>query len=404
MSAADELTPDVGEVVADILRAAYYYATADGHAAVGTDLVLTAAARNDDFAGSVLGTAVIDARPALQPAAGDLPAPAGPAVPVACPHAGALREARWWVLRDSKDSDRKRLGVLEPGRGGPVWSAPVCAALRRAGREAAAAGMPWIGLEHLLLGLLDEADPSVRALAERGGWDVAAVVRRLRAGGPVAAPLPDTPPLVQMLQMFGAIDQSDGWLVRWIPRWMARMSARDPQLGGPVLACLEEEALRQAVIVGHRSVQSDAVLLAVLSMDEQLEATGQRLRPPYPRHNQGGRILAEFGVDRRRAQRAAEGLTEDGGQLAAEESAQRFWGGGKPGDPPWDGHAVQLLDRAGALARAAAHPDIGTSHLLAAAVRDTGSAAVRLLTELAVDLQKIRGRVDDQLAGIDDRD
>lgn len=399
MVTADELLPDAGEVVADVLRAAYYYATVDGHPVVGTDLVLTAAARNNDIAGSLLGAAVVDARDRLRPANGPVEPPATAIVPVACPHAGTLREARWWVLRDSKEADRRRFSLLDAGHGGPVWTPDVCAALVRAGREAAAAGVDCVGVEHLLLGLLDEDHGPVRSLAAATGLDVAVTVRRIRARAPRGAPQPYEPPLMELLQMFGGIDQQEHWLVRWIPRWMASAAVRDARLSGPVLACLEEEALRQAVLVGHHSVQTGALLLATLSLEEQLTASGQRLRAAFAPHNQGGRLLADLGIDLRRAQGVVESITDDGTRLPAEEAASRFWGSGKPGDPDWNEHAVRAMDRASGLARDRGHTDIGTSHLLTALLEDGGSAAARVLAKLGVDPSQVRTRVVNQLAG-----
>lgn len=398
---------DIGEVVADILRASYHYASADGHVVVGTDLVLTAAARNDETAASVLGAAVVRARSSLKRAAGPAQAPADGVDDGSSRYAGALREARWWVLRDSDDGtgDAARGGAgkaaddLGVAAGGPGWSAGVCAALDRAGREAAAAGAARVGVEHLLLGLLDVDDPAVRSLAQATDLDVAATVRRLRAGRLDVRPQPAMSPLAQMLESFGAIDKPGGWPLRWIPRLVAKVAGRDGRLGGPVLACLQDEVLRQAVIMGDRRVQTSAVLLAVLSLDEQLAASGQRLKPEYAAHNRGGVILSGLGCDLRRAQRVAQGVTEPGTPLSDEEAAARFWGGRKAGDPAWDGNVARVLNRAGEFARERGHSDIGTSHLLAALLAEPESAAAQqVVAGLGVDPQRVRELVARDLA------
>lgn len=230
------------------------------------------------------------------------------------------------------------------------------------------------------------------------GLDLSALPKQLSAMEPEESRQPFTP-LVDLITPFGAIAEKDPWPVRWIPRMVARLTARDRRWRGPVIPGIEAEILRQAVRSGHREVQTSAALLAVMSLDDQLESTGRRLKEPYIPHNQAGRVLAAAGIDLGRAQRVAEGLTEQSGHLPEAESAERFWGTGKPGDPPWGRTAARVADRAASIAENRGHRDIGTSHLLAALLDEPDSSGRGLLTELGVDLEALRTRIDESLIG-----
>ncbi|MEW2383024.1 Clp protease N-terminal domain-containing protein [Micromonospora sp. NPDC047707] len=372
--------PPVGDEVADVLRAAYYYALADGHHVVDPGHLLIAAARNDDRAGRVLGRRIADVR-ATMPQRG-VPDTADDAGPTQGGYAGALREARWWVRRANPAAAQD---------GVPVWSGAVDAALARAAGAARAAGVTRLGIPHLLLGLLTSADPTVAALADRVDLDIAVVRRHVEAVDLTAEPAPFAP-LVDPLRAFGAAQSRGPWPIRWIPALMDRFTGRQDKWGGPVLACLEREVMRQAVVTGHDIVQSSCVLLATVSLDVQLEAVGERLRAQYLPHNQGGGLLIEAGLDFAKAQSVAESLAEvEMETLPTNESSARFWDTGKPGDPSWSTAAASAMDQATSIGRQHGRHDAGTTHLLAAALTED-SAAARLLANLGLDSEEIRYR------------
>lgn len=400
--AATPSSIEPGDAAANVLRAAYSYAVSDGHAQVDTALVLVAAARNDrTHAAPVLGTAVAGARARLRPAAGvagprDRADDAGgrPVVPGGCAQASALREARWWVLRDSSEGDRAKTGPVTAGTGGPVWSAGVGAALDRATEEAEAAGVRRIGVPHLLLGLLD--DPSVRDLADRVELDVG------EAAGRVADVRREPDPYTSVVDLIASLGATDTPMPRWIgwlPRAMSRLAARDSRLGGPVLAGLELEVMRQAVLLGQVTVQSSAVLLALLSLDEQLAAVGRQLRADLAPHNRGGAVLTAAGIDPAAARRQALGIVTESDTVPAGVATERLWQWGKPADPMWSVTALRVMDRAGELARARGHGDIGTSHCLAALLEQAqSSAGLTLLSTVGVDPAALRDRIDGELS------
>ncbi|MFC0101153.1 Clp protease N-terminal domain-containing protein [Micromonospora marina] len=377
----ETVDPPVGEQVADVLRAAYYYALADGHPVVDPGQLLVAAARNDDQAGRILGRQVAEGR-ATTPRQ-DLPGPQDGAGLTGSRYAGALREARWWILRANPATDRKHE---------PTWSASIGAALARAVTSARAAEVTRLGMPHLLLGLLDPTEPTVLALSDRVGLDIAATRRHIGAAELSAEPTPFAP-LVDPLRAFGAAQSSGPWPVRWIPALMARLTRRQTKWGGPVLACLEREVMRQAVVTGHGIVQSSSVLLAIVSMDVQLKAVGERLRKPYLPHNEGGKLLIEAGFDFAQAQSAAESLAEvERDALPVGESSSRFWDTGKPGDPSWSSVAARAMEQATTIAREHGHQAVGTSHLLRAVLAEDGAAA-QLLIDAGIDIGALRRRV-----------
>lgn len=371
----------VGAEVADVLRAAYYYALTDGRRVVVPSQLLVAAARNDDRAARLLGPKIAEARTAI-PMREDQEATVA-AGPSGAGYAGVLREASWWVRRANP---APACDIV------PVWSGSVGAALVRSTDLARAAGVSRLDVPHLLLGLLDPAEPSVTALTERVGVTVAAVRRQIGAADLGVEPAPFVP-LIDAMRVAGAAQSRGPWLVRWIPALVARFTSREARWGGPILACLEREVMRQTVLVGHDVVQSSSVLLAIVSLDVQLGAVGERLRTPFLPHNQGGRLLIEAGFDFTRAQSVAELLAEvERETLPVSESATRFWDTGRPGDPLWSTAAVRNMDQATSIARECGHHDAGTSHLLAAALQE-GGAAARLLTNLSLDKEELLHRV-----------
>ncbi|PZV96999.1 Clp amino terminal domain-containing protein, pathogenicity island component [Micromonospora phaseoli] len=384
MTIGDTEPVDVGEEFADVLRAAYYYALVDGGRVVGPGQLLVAAARNDERAGRVLGRTVAQARATVS--RGEGPDTGDGAGPVPSGYAGMLREARWWVLRAQRDAV-----PADP----PLWSTAVGPALTRSARTARSAGVTRLDVPHLVLGLLDPADPSVAELARRTGLDVAAARRRIAAGDLAAEPAPFAP-LVDPLRVAGAVRSRSPWLVRWLPALFARLTGRQARWGGPVLACLEREVMRQAVLVGHDVVQTSAVLLAIVSLDAQLAATGQRLVTAYQPHNQGGKALTDVGFQLGPARSVAESWTGEREALPVADSSARFWGTGKPGDPRWGVAATRVMDRATDLAREHGHADAGTSHLLAAVLAEDGAAG-HLLAALGLDREELRRRVTHQL-------
>ena len=372
--------PEPTSGVADVLRAAYYYAITDGLAVVDGAVLLVAAARNDSRqALPVLGRAVAQARAGLT--ALDTSSSAATALAMqASSQAAALREARWWVLRDSSPQQRPAFGLVTAIDGGPAWGADVCRALRHATDSAAPSAA--LGMPQLLTGLLTEPGSTVQRLAASTGL----IVIEARSATQTLPPYSGEPftPLVDILTPLGAVLAHVPWPARWVPKLMSALTDRNPATGGPVLTGLQQEAMRQAVMMGHGVVQTSAVLLAMLSLHEQLAAAGRALAPRYQAHNRGGEVLAVLGLDTAGVRNAGEDVTVESAVVTADDARARFWASGKPADPAWAEAAVQAWDAAGHLARRHGHQDIGTSHLLAVLVDQPTSASRQLLDRLGL--------------------
>lgn len=211
-------------------------------------------------------------------------------------------------------------------------------------------------------------DPSSRTLAARTGTDLAAARARLDRGDLAPDTVPFTP-LLGLAGPAGALDERRP-VARWVSGVVGRLLEKARPVGGPVLAALEMEVTRQAVLFDGPA-QSSAVVLTVLSLDEQLAAAGAQLRREYRTQNQGGELLR---VTLATAQAAADGVRVE----TALSPRQLSWGS-RPADPQWTTDAVALWETAGRLAEEQGAPATGTSHLVAAIRQAPAPAARRLL-------------------------
>lgn len=378
---------EVGDAAATVLQAAYRYALVDSLKMVEGGLLSIAAARNDERARRYLGRQAAEGRTSKAYRADRRDVnDAGYVTGAAAP---ALREARWRVLREKPGRG------TAPGLVAPQWSYSVGTALVRAAEVARSSGAIRVDVPHLLLELVNAGDRSVQTLFDRISLD-AGTVREKISEERLSVDAPAFTPLINSLRAFGAVDVAVPWVVRWIPRAVARMS-RQSKWGGPVMPCLEHEAMRQAVLMGHARVSTASALLAVCILDAQLEESGHRLLKEYLPYNQGGEILAEAGVKLGRARAAAEPLVKERETHTASESSERFWGN-RLADPVWSIAAAEAMDQSAVLAQRLAHRSVGTLHLLAAVIHDDASSAVRLLQQLGIDVEQVRQRTEARLA------
>ncbi|GAA2600656.1 hypothetical protein GCM10010435_95050 [Winogradskya consettensis] len=300
----------LSEGTADALRAAYYYAMVDDRPVVDVAMVRASADRiTTKRPGPRTITPQPEAAPPHEPASPrEVTPPREAGVGAETGDAPDLREARWWVRRDNDPL---------PGVD-PAWSISVVDAL--AGGELAT--LP--------------GDPA----------PVTTIIGLLGVGGGLEHP-------------------------RRVVRWMSGVTRRIlDRADGPVLIALEMEAARQAVRRG-RQLDSAAVILAVLSLDEQLAAAGQRLMPASEPANQGGAMLRSRGVTLAAAQEAAAGVREE-----VELSPRQLVWGHTAVDPSWTAGAVALWDAAKELAGGG---PAGTTHLVRALEVTGAPAATAML-------------------------
>jgi Clp amino terminal domain, pathogenicity island component len=298
-----------------------------------------------------------------------------------------LRESAWHAARSS---DQKDL---------PKWSGEVVDGLAYALEEAEAAGAEFANASHLLIGLLQTPAGSavVKASECLSPEKTIAQLRSSRywsrnGQAPVSA--------IDALEFVGGVASRVWWPLSLVPRMVGRVLRRR-QLGqGPVIFCLEGEALRLAARLGDQVVTTAHLLLAIVSLDEQLAADGRQILGAAGRFSDTADVLHQCGVTDLFAY--APGNTgEETNVMPRDEAAERFFDGGKPGDPAWGYQAVTALDSAGTLAELS-RTEPGTTHLLAALLANVQSSAYRLLEIAGADPMAVRDRAEHRLQRPDD--
>ncbi|PWK86125.1 ClpA/ClpB-like protein [Lentzea atacamensis] len=231
-------------------------------------------------------------------------------------------------------------------RAGAEPALPVSRALDECLRAAIAeAGDGVLTTTHLSVALLSLEYGRAAELFTVLRVDVEATVEAVRK-----AAEPEEAPAVRLLRKAGALEgDTGGGYVRWLIRFVARSQG----LGGPVLTVVRNEATRLAVAAGRQEATTADLVAAVLTVDDQLTAAGQRLRPEF--ESGGAAALRAAGVDPA-ALPAASGA-----------GVERFVEGAKL-------VAAQRGDDV-----------VGTSHLLVAVREDLLDPVGRVLRDLAVE-------------------
>jgi hypothetical protein len=294
----------------------------------------------------------------------------------------ALREAAW------RSSRLVRRRPVPP----PGWHPAVRTVLRRTLSEAGAAGVSYPGLRYLLEAVLADPDGQARALLRSCGLDKRALVAEVDGSGD--AMMVDEPPnaiaagLAEFRLTEGSADRAT------FPERFMRMFTRRTRVDVMQIA-LELEVIRQAVRLGSGQVTTVHLVLATLELDRNLAEVGANLAASLIPANEGGRVLAEHGIDYSAAASGAAELTVGPEPVAAEvpgpwwwRTRRRRWWRTSRRNPPWAGSASQAADIA-ATDAASRRTRAGSSHLLVAALADPGGAAARLLRRLGADPEGI---------------
>lgn len=202
---------------------------------------------------------------------------------------------------------------------------------------------------HLALALLSLDSGRVADLFLVRGVDVEATAAAVRADAARKYAEVEEAPAVWLLRKAGALEgDSGGGYVRWLMRLVSRGQGG---LGGPVLTVVRHEAERLAV-AARRDVSSRDLVEAVLTVDEQLAASGQRLKPEF--ESSGAAALREAGV----------------GPAALPESG---------------GTVERALERAKVVAARRGETVVSTAHLLVAVRDDPADPVAPALAGLATE-------------------
>jgi hypothetical protein len=252
------------------------------------------------------------------------------------------------------------------------WDATVLAGLRTAVSAAGRDGRATTGARDLAMALLDDRD--VRTQEALAGYrtDRASMVRRLRESGPGSDVSPWAPAIAELTRL-GAVGRFR--YAQPVTAFLRRRIGRPDRLPA-VLHAVAAEADRHAVRLRHRIVEPIHLIVAVLSVHDQILATGAELPGSLSRRAVAARQL-HGGL--RRGQ-APEWLAVD---LVVTGAVGDVGPGAAPREPDWSPSARAALRRAGesgSLLRPAGFDDV-----LAAVVVLDDPAVPRLLSRCGIE-------------------
>jgi hypothetical protein len=302
---------------------------------------------------------------------------------------GALREVRW--ARFSLDVSRR----VASGSAVPRFGGEVRDALRRSLVRAGTEGVRWVGATYLLDEVLADPGGTAHQLLLRCGVEPARLLDAVHAEDRSKDDEPPTP-MVDTLRWYGS--GSSGRLARALGRLFKAGVTRAAGTGISAQT-LELEATGRAVWLGHPTVTTAHLLLAVAALDEQV-ALAERARPDRSvpagllAANRGGAVLTANGVTYPAALRiVATSADLDEALPPATDgppAPRSGHGGGDPAPgtgplgPAWSASALAARADLRAAYRSSGD-SVGSTHLLAAALTQPDAAAQRLLRGLGAD-------------------
>lgn len=296
--------------------------------------------------------------------------------------------AEHWVGRDEADDGAPAAGpgvtaLVREAAWAAVKTAPprptgaLTAALARAFQSARDHGVALANPSHLLMGLLH--DPGNRACE--------ALLERRMDREEILAALADHPSVRQdgtrsTLPLDGL--RNMGMLTERGRYWgrLAR-SLSGGGFGSPVVPTVRQEAVRQAVRLGHPEVTPAHLLLGMLVMDDELTRAGLELRAEWAGASKGAELLRERGVTLG-AVAGAPGLAPVEADVEADTDAEN------PSEPRLHEDTERVLARTRLICNERKDPSAGTTHLLTALVEEPGGACDALLASLGVETGELR--------------
>ncbi|OEV03692.1 hypothetical protein [Streptomyces oceani] len=292
------------------------------------------------------------------------------------------KRLRWKNRKDQKKPEEKRESLeLLPMTGA------VRTCLRRALEAAREEGSVSVRVRHVARVLVELPDSRAHEAMTVQRLDVSAAVIALEASrGSDETPEP-APVLV--LRKAGTFGKSGNPLTRKFTAWIFGGGAG---FGSAVMGVVLSEIRRGAVRRGAAEAEPVDVLLGILALDRSLTVAGRELPEKLTAANQGAALLYRHGVRQDALARLllpATGVAEgEPPEVASDSDFQRRLV-----------HVAQLT--------AAAHgsPTVGTTHLLAALLDETGTSAEsvaeleRVLTESGADIVGLRAEPELQAAG-----
>lgn len=276
-----------------------------------------------------------------------------------------------WKNRKRKEEERASLDL-------PPMTGALRACLRKALEAAREEGAISVRVRHVARALVELPDTRAREALVVQKLDASAVSAALDALRGTDEALEPRP--VLLLRKAGTFGKSGNPLTRKFTAWIFGGGAG---FGSAVVGVVRTEARRSAVRRGVPELESVDVLQGILALDRSLTVAGCELPENLAEANQGAEFLRRYGVRQDAVARVllpATGVAE--------------------GEPPEiDGPADfdrRLLHVTELIASAKGSPTVGTTHLLAALLDETGTDAEsvaeieRVLTESGADVAGLR--------------
>lgn len=305
------------------------------------------------------------------------------------------REVRYEEAKRLRWKNRRKKGEEAVGRHPAALELPpITGALRaclRKGLEAAREeGAISVRVSHVARALVELPDTRAREALVVEKLDVTAASTALDAlRGSDEVPEPST---VLVLRKAGTFGKSGNPLTRKFTSWIFGGGAG---FGSAVVGVVRSEAQRVAVRRGTPEREPIDAVLGILALERSLAVAGRELPEKLAGANQGAELLRRHGA---RLDALARLLLPSTGSAEVGE-----------GEPPeFDGGADyerRLLHVTQLTASAQDSPTVGTTHLLAALLDETGTDAetaaeiARVLTEAGVDVAGLRAEPELRVPG-----
>ncbi|MFJ2215251.1 Clp protease N-terminal domain-containing protein [Streptomyces sp. NPDC101062] len=269
----------------------------------------------------------------------------------------------------------------------PPMTGALRSCLRKALEAAREEGAISVRVRHVARALVELPDTRAREAMVVEKLDVSAASTALDAlRGSDEAPEPGS---VLVLRKAGTFGKSGNPLTRKFTAWVFGGGAG---FGSAVVGVVRSEAQRGAVRRGASEMEPVDVLLGILALDRSLTVAGRELPEKLTGANQGAELLRRHGA---RQDAVARVLLPSTG--VAEQEAPEVAGSVE--------FERRLLHVTQLTASAQGSPTVGTTHLLAALLDETGTDAesaaeiARVLTESGVDVAGLRAEPELQVPG-----
>lgn len=310
------------------------------------------------------------------PLRGGLDRPAFSELETSDEFASDLREIAWTVR------------PVASGLHEPPWSHAVIDTLQVVGASARSRLAAWVRLRDIVDGLFDSPSSRVREILER--WSIEPFRFRARISAlwpPESIARPYTP-TVDALGFLGTGKGADaggsriGAAIARVVSWYGRTT--------PVLACLESEAVRQAVRLGHDRLTTAHLLLGVLSFNDQIrQSAGRGSLSAF-----GSRSLIDFRVT---LEDVVTNVSSEWENVGAAPRSRRHPIETRRGNPRWSASAAQAT--ASARSRTRQAPAESHSDVLVAAIAEYEGASLALRT-VGVDADQVARAASDYAGGL----